>query len=82
MPFSGVLSLLSPSIVSPPDGLIPREQLQGINPPRFFVGSVFLPNNGQLLPGMTGQAKVMVGRRNMFALGVRFACDLAERKVW
>jgi putative peptide zinc metalloprotease protein len=82
VPLSGVLSLLSPSIVPPPDGLLPKEQLQGINPPRFFAGSVFLPNNGQLLPGMTGQAKVLVAKRSLFALVVRFGSDLAERKVW
>jgi putative peptide zinc metalloprotease protein len=82
LPSSGVLSLLSQSIGPPPDGLLPKEQLQGINPPRFFVGSVLLPNNGQLFPGMTGQAKILVARRSLFALGVRFSADLAERKVW
>ena len=82
VPLSGAISLLSPSIVPPPDGLVPKEQLQGINPPRFFVGSVFLPNNGQLLPGMTGRAKVLIARRSLFALAARFGRELAERKVW
>jgi putative peptide zinc metalloprotease protein len=82
VPVSGVLSLISPASTSIAEGLVPKEQLQGINPPRYYLGTVLLNNDGGLMEGMTGSAKVLVGRRSLAGFGFRFARDLVRRKVW
>ena len=62
--------------------LISKEQLQGINPPRYFLGTVLLKNDGELLAGSMGTAKVLVARRSLGGLGLRFCRELVYRKVW
>ncbi len=81
-PVSGMLSLLSPTSVLIADGLGSKEQLQGINPPRYFLGTVWLKNDGELLPGVTGTAKVLVARRSLGSFGLRFCRELVYRKMW
>ena len=81
-PLSGVLSLLSPTSVPMADGLTSKEQLQGINPPRYFLGTVWLRNDGKLLPGAMGTAKVLVARRSLGSFGLRFCRELVYRKMW
>ncbi len=81
-PVSGMLSLLSPTSVLIADGLGSKEQLQGINPPRYFLGTVWLKNDGELLPGATGTAKVLVARRSLGSFGLRFCRELVYRKMW
>jgi putative peptide zinc metalloprotease protein len=81
-PLSGVLSLLSPTSVPMADGLTSKEQLQGINPPRYFLGTVWLRNDGKLLPGAMGTAKVLVARRSLGSFGLRFCRELVSRKMW
>ena len=81
-PVTGVLSLLSPGSVPIADGLTSKEQLQGINPPRYFLGTVWLKNDGGLLPGIKGEAKVLVARRSLASFGLRFGRELVYRKVW
>ena len=82
VPRSGVLSLISPSAIPIADGLVSKEQLQGINQPRYYKGALLLQNEGALMAGMTGSAKVYAGRRSLAGFGSRFARDLVERKVW
>lgn len=81
-PISGVLSLLSPTSLPIAPGLIAKEQLQGINPPRYFLGTVWLENDGELMPGQAGTAKVRVGRRSLAGFGLRFCGELLDRRVW
>jgi putative peptide zinc metalloprotease protein len=81
-PISGVFSLLSPTSVPIADGLASKEQLQGINPPRYFLGTVWLKNDGELLPGAMGTAKVLVARRSLGSFGLRFCRELVYRKMW
>jgi putative peptide zinc metalloprotease protein len=81
-PISGVLSLLSPTSVPIAEGLASKEQLQGINPPRYFLGTVWLKNDGEMLPGVMGTAKVLVARRSLGSFGLRFCRELVYRKVW
>jgi putative peptide zinc metalloprotease protein len=79
---SGVLASISPTSATVAEGLVPKKQLQGINPPRYYAGAVFLKNDGSLMQGMTGSAKILVDRRSLAGLCFRFARDLIERKVW
>jgi len=81
-PLSGVLASVSPTSATVAEGLVPKDQLQGINPPRYYVGTVFLKNDGRLMPGMTGSAKVLVERRSLAGFCFRFGRDLMDRKIW
>jgi putative peptide zinc metalloprotease protein len=80
-PVAGVLSAIAPAS-SIAEGLVPKEQLQGINPPRYYAGTVVLQNSGGLSPGMTGLAKVMVARRSLAGFAFLFGRDLLWRKIW
>jgi putative peptide zinc metalloprotease protein len=80
-PLAGVLSAVAPAS-SPATGLLPKDQLQGINPPRYYVGTVLLANDAQLNAGMTGSAKVLVARRSLLGFAYRFSRDLVRRKIW
>ena len=80
-PMAGVLSAVAPAS-SLAGGLLTKDQLQGINPPRYYVGTVVLANDGQLNAGMTGSAKVLVARRSLLGFAYRFSRDLVWRKVW
>lgn len=90
-PISGILSSLASVSATLPDGLLTKEQLQGINPPRYFVGTVWLRNSGldtdpnaapHLLPGGAGSAKVLVAHRSVAGFCWRTALDLMDRKIW
>ena len=81
-PLSGVVSRISPISAMMTDGLIPKEQLQGINPPRYYLGTIILKNDGGLMPGMAGSAKILVGRRSFAGFCFRFSRDLVKRKIW
>jgi len=80
-PQTAVLSRISPATVSA-EGLVPKEQLEGINPPRYYLGVVILKNNGEMIPGMSGLAKVLVARRSLAGFCFRFGRDMVERKLW
>jgi len=81
-PISGTLAQLAPVSAPLENSLITKDQLQGINPPRFYVGTVVVKNDGRLIPGMTGSAKVLTGKRSLAGLGYRFSKDFLGRKVW
>jgi putative peptide zinc metalloprotease protein len=90
-PLSGTLSTLSATSATLPAGLLSKEQLQGINPPRYYVGAVWLKNvptpaqlgaGPQLLAGAAGTAKVLVAKRSVAGFCWRFAWELVGRKIW
>lgn len=81
LPASGTVTSLAPSFALA-EGLISKDQLQGVNPPRYYMATVWLKNDGELKPGMTGIAKVMVAHRSLAGFGVQFTRDLISRKVW
>ncbi|HET6181055.1 MAG TPA: HlyD family efflux transporter periplasmic adaptor subunit [Candidatus Sulfotelmatobacter sp.] len=81
-PVAGVLHSISADWVPLDPSLAEKEQLTGINPPRFYLAEAWLDRAGDLLPGMTGIAKIQVGRRSLAGLGLRFVRDLVARRVW
>jgi putative peptide zinc metalloprotease protein len=81
-PAVGMISLLSASSAPLPEGLISKEQLQGINPPQYFVGTIWLKNDSSLLPGSIGTAKVLIEKRSLGGFGLRFCRELVRRKLW
>lgn len=64
------------------EGLVAKNELQGINPPHYYIATVWLKNSGDLKPGMTGTAKVRVGRRSAAGFLFQFARDLIDRRIW
>ncbi|HUK48661.1 MAG TPA: HlyD family efflux transporter periplasmic adaptor subunit [Terriglobales bacterium] len=81
-PISGTLSRISPVSTLMAEGLVTKDQLEGINPPQYYSGVVMLANDGALMPGMTGSAKVLVGRRSLEEFTYRFSRDLVKRRIW
>jgi putative peptide zinc metalloprotease protein len=81
-PLTATLSVVAPASSYVEPGLIPKDQLKGITPPRFYVGSALLTNAGNLKEGMTGTAKIFVSRRSIAGLAWIFVRDLADRRIW
>jgi multidrug resistance efflux pump len=79
---AGTLSSLAPASVSIEPGLIEKAQLEGIRVPRFYLGTVELQNRGDLREGMSGNAKILVGRRSAAGFAWRFGRDLLGRRMW
>ena len=82
LPFSATLGSISPDWVPLDPALGHKEQLEGINPPRFYVADTWLRHAVDLRAGMTGTAKIRVGQRSLVSFSVRFARDLVARRVW
>src|SRR5579863_8433 len=82
LPISGILQSLSPDWMPLDPALGQKEQLTGINPPRFYAAEVPLVPAADLRPGMTGAAKIRVGRRSMAGLIFRFGRNLVTRRIW
>ena len=77
-PLTATLSTVAPASIHVEPGLIPKDQLKGIAPPRFYVGSAFLANTVNLRQGMTGTAKIFVARRSIAGFVWIFVHDLVE----
>jgi hypothetical protein len=82
VPLTATLSAVGPASAPVEPGLIPLDQLKGITPPRFYVGSAMLTNFGQLREGMTGTAKIFVSRRSIAGFTWIFVRDLVDRRIW
>ena len=81
-PLTATLLSVAPASTSIEPGLVPQDQLKGITPPRFYVGSALLTNPSGLKEGMTGTAKILVTYRSIAGFTWIFARDLVDRKVW
>ena len=82
LPVSATLLSLAPAPAEAAAGLLPKEQLKGINPPRFYVGSALVQNTGELREGMSGTAKIFVTRRSLGELAGVSVRDVIDRKIW
>ena len=82
LPVSAVISSISADWTPLDPALSQKEQLAGINPPRFYAADVRLSAGADLRPGMTGMAKIRVGRRSLASLSLRFGRDLIARRIW
>jgi putative peptide zinc metalloprotease protein len=78
---AGLVSL-SAAPVPVADGLLAKQQLQGLTPPRYYLGTATVRNDGDLRDGMTGSAKIFVQRRSLAGFSWRFVSDLVGRKLW
>ena len=74
--WSGTLASLAPASSSAEEGLVGESSIEGIRVPKFYIGNVELQNQGDLREGMSGNAKILVGRRSVAEFAWRFARDL------
>lgn len=79
---SGVLAAVGPASTVIADGVVPKAQLQGITPPRYYAGSVPLPKDIGLTEGMRGSAKIFVKWASPAGRLWRFSAELVDRKLW
>lgn len=82
LPVGSTLLSLAPTPAEAAPGLVSKEQLKGLNPPRFYVGSALVANTSELREGMSGTAKIFVAHRSLGELAGIFARDLMGRKLW
>lgn len=82
LPLSGTLNRISADWALLDSSLAAKEQLTGIDLPRFYMGEVRVDRSADLRAGMTGIAKLRVGRRSLASLGLRFIRDLVSRRFW
>jgi putative peptide zinc metalloprotease protein len=60
-----------------------KVELQGMNPPHFYVVDIYVDNSeGVLKPGMTGVARVYGRRRSALGLVWETVSDFFGRKIW
>ncbi len=82
LPVNAALQSISADWAPLDPSLNEKEQLAGINPPRYYMAESWLAPAADLRPGMTGIAKIRVGRRSIGSFSVRFLRDLIGRRVW
>ena len=64
-------------------GLVETAQYKGMVAPRYYVAGVFVANPfGRMMPGMSGQAKIMVRRRSVAGWFWEAGKEFFERKLW
>jgi putative peptide zinc metalloprotease protein len=80
--WSGTLASLAPAPSAIEAGLMESENLEGLRPPRFYLGNVELQNRGDLREGMSGDAKILVGRRSVAGYIWHISRDLVGRRMW
>ena len=79
----GTVAEIAPASSEEESGLGPTPSFKGLAPPRYFAISVLVPNSGEgLRYGMTGSAKIVVGRRSLVGLAWKTGTDFVRRKLW
>jgi putative peptide zinc metalloprotease protein len=82
LPVSGILRSISADWAPFDPSFGQKEQLAGINPPRFYMAECWMDRAADLRPGMTGIAKIRVGHRSIWSFSLRFIRELIGRRVW
>jgi putative peptide zinc metalloprotease protein len=82
LPVNGILRSISADWAPFDPSFGQKEQLAGINPPRFYMAECWMGRAADLRPGMTGIAKIRVGRRSIGSFSLRFIRELIGRRVW
>jgi putative peptide zinc metalloprotease protein len=82
-PIRGRVASISP-VSSPIDpGLVEEEKYKGITTPAYYIATVLISNrDGMMRPGMSGDAKISVGRRCIIGFIFQDIRDFASRKIW
>ena len=82
-PIRGVVEFLAPASSTIAPGLLEEEKYKGIAAPSYYVANVLVPNSsGTLRPGMSGDAKILVGTRSVAGLVWQVVREFVQRKLW
>jgi putative peptide zinc metalloprotease protein len=81
-PLTGKVSSIAPASSEIAPGLISLEKYKGSAPPRYYTAAVLVENPGELRPGMSGDAKIRVGRRSIAGFAWQTMLEFARRKLW
>ncbi|MFI5069886.1 MAG: efflux RND transporter periplasmic adaptor subunit, partial [Terriglobales bacterium] len=82
-PIRGQVNSLAPASSFIDQGLVNEEKYKGIAPPAFYVATVLLSNgDGRMMPGMSGDAKIAVGRRSIAGFIFQDVREFSSRKIW
>ncbi len=74
---------VAPSASGMEPGLAPVEGYKGLTGVDFYGVTALIPNpDGQLRAGMSGTAKILIGRRSLVRLAAKHVRDFVDRKVW
>jgi putative peptide zinc metalloprotease protein len=77
------VSAIAPASTSMASGLAHVQDYKGIPTPHFYEVMVRAENSsGNLREGMTGTAKIFVGRRPLIVSAYQMARDFVRRKLW
>jgi hypothetical protein len=62
---------------------VQEEKYKGISSPSYYVATVLVSNTGgMMLPGMSGDAKILVRRQSVAGFAWGTVREFLERKVW
>lgn len=82
-PVRGQVNSIAPASSTLAAGLAQEEKYKGISPPRYYVATVLVSStSGMMRPGMTGDAKIQVGRQSVAGFVWRTFREFLQRKVW
>ena len=82
-PLRGQISSIAPASSPVELGLVNEAKYKGIAPPSYYVATVQLSNpDGELRPGMSGDAKINFRWRSIGGLIFRSIREFVDRKIW
>lgn len=81
-PIRGKVSSIAPVSSEIAPGLISQEKYKGSASPTFYAAIVMVQNPGELRPGMSGDAKIRLGRRSIAGFVWQTIVEFARRKLW
>jgi putative peptide zinc metalloprotease protein len=82
-PIRGRVSSIAPASSELAPGLAPQEKYKGIAPPSYYVATVLVSNPGGMMQsGMSGDAKIRVGKRSIAGFVWKTVLEFAQRKLW
>jgi len=81
-PIRSKVGSIAPASSEIAQGLIPQEKYKGSAPPRYYVVTALVKNPGELRPGMSGGAKIRVGRRSIGGFVSQTVREFVQRKLW
>ena len=81
-PLAGTVESILPASEDMQEGLVKKADYKGIRPPKFYVVTIVVPNDGSLRIGMPGSAKVFHGRQSVAGMLWEPLWDTVSRKIW
>lgn len=82
-PVRGLVASIAPASSELAPGLMPEEKYKGTSPPSYYVATVLLSNaDGRMRPGMSGDAKIEVGRESIAGFVWETIRKFLQRKIW